>query len=115
MTNPQKAKGDRAELDLARQLADLTGWPVRRRLGAGRSDDTGDLDGLPDTCAEVKNYGDMRAGIAAALADIDKEHANAGTTHAVSFIKRPRARTHRWIAVLTLEQYCTLLREATRP
>ena len=47
MTNPQKRKGDAAELEVARLVADLTGYPVRRKLGAGRADDTGDLDGIP--------------------------------------------------------------------
>lgn len=113
MTTPSKRKGDRAELDLARELADLTGWPVRRKLGAGRTDDEGDLEGLPDTTAEIKDYADLRDGITAALADIEREQANAKTTFGVSFVKRRRARTHRWVAVLTLDQFCTLLREAT--
>ena len=38
MTNPSKAKGDRAELEIAGLLADQLGLPVRRKLGAGRSD-----------------------------------------------------------------------------
>ena len=48
MTNPQKAKGDAAEREIATMINALTGWPVRRKLGAGRADDTGDLDGIPD-------------------------------------------------------------------
>jgi hypothetical protein len=41
MTNPAKAKGDRAELEAAEILSDLLGVPVRRRLCAGRKDDVG--------------------------------------------------------------------------
>src|SRR5690606_27626946 len=59
MANPQKNKGDKAELEAARLLADLTGWPVRRKLGAGRADDTGDLDNVPDTTVQVKDYTDV--------------------------------------------------------
>ena len=65
--NPQKNKGDRAELEAAALLHDLTGYPVRRKLGAGRLDDTGDLDGIPETTIQVKDWADkvsaIRSGI----------------------------------------------------
>lgn len=112
MSHPSKTKGDRAELELARSLADLTGWPVRRRLGAGRSDDAGDLDGLPDTCAQVKAYRDITRAIRETLDELPTQQANAGTTFGVGFVRRPGGR---WFAVLTLDQLATLLREATRP
>jgi hypothetical protein len=41
MTAPAKRKGDAAEREAAALLHDLTGWPVRRKLGAGRTDDEG--------------------------------------------------------------------------
>ena len=44
MTAPAKAKGDRAEREAAAILADELGAPVRRKLGAGRRDDQGDLE-----------------------------------------------------------------------
>lgn len=113
MTSPSKRKGDKAELDLARELHNLTGWNVRRKLGAGRSDDVGDLDGIPLTVAEVKDYADTRDAIAAALADLEREQANAGAPFGVAFVKRRRAREHRWIAVMTLSQWAALTREAT--
>ena len=47
MTNPQKQRGDRGEREIAALLNQLTGWPARRKLGAGRQDDTGDFDGDP--------------------------------------------------------------------
>ena len=55
MTTPSKRKGDKAELELARLLADLLGMKVRRKLGAGRTDDEGDLEGIPGWTVEVKN------------------------------------------------------------
>jgi hypothetical protein len=109
MTNPQKAKGDQAEREIAALINSLTGWPVRRRLGAGRRDDTGDLDNIPDTTASVKNYADIGRGIREALHDLEQQRLNAGTTHAVAFIRRPGGR---WIAVMTMDMWATLAREA---
>lgn len=112
MTTPAKRKGDRYELELARQIADLTGWRVRRKLGAGRADDTGDLDGLPDCCAQVKAYTDVTRAIREGLDDLYLQHIHAGCTHAVLFVRRSGGR---WIAVQTLEQWATTHREATAP
>ncbi len=112
MTNPQKAKGDQAEREIAALLNALTGWPVRRKLGAGRADAAGDLDGIPDCCAQVKNYSDITRAIREAIYDLEDQRSHAGTTHAVAFIRRPGGR---WIAVQTVEQWATSHREATGP
>lgn len=58
MTNPSKDKGDRAERELAALLTDQLGIPMRRKLGAGRTDDTGDIDGLPGWTTTVINEWD---------------------------------------------------------
>lgn len=110
--NAAKRKGDQAERELAHHLTDLTGWNVRRKLGAGRADDCGDLDGLPDTCAQVKSYSDPARALREALADLEVQRANAGTPFAVAFIRRPGGR---WAAAMTVDQFVTLLREATAP
>jgi Holliday junction resolvase len=110
VTTAAKRKGDRYELELARQLHDQTGWPVRRKLGAGRQDDTGDLDGLPDCVAQVKAYVDIARAIREGLPELEQQHANTTLTHAVLFVRRPGGR---WIAVQTLEQWATEHREAT--
>lgn len=109
MTNPQKAKGDRAEREIAALLADLLGFGVRRKLGAGRADDTGDLDGLPDCTAQVKNYADLARAIREGLTGLETQQVNAGTTHGVLFVRRPGGR---WIAVQTVDQWATTYREA---
>ena len=108
MTSAAKRKGDRAELELAALLADQLGMPMRRKLGAGRSDDTGDIDGLPGWTIEVKNYRDIVAGLNAGLNDSAREQANAGTPHGVAFIRRPGGR---WFAAMTLDQWCSVARE----
>ena len=109
MTNPAKRKGDQAEREAAALLADLTGWPVRRRLGGGRADDCGDLDGVPDTVIQVKSYSDVRRAVAEALADLEQQRVNAGATHAAGMIRRPGGR---WLVVMSPEHLATLLREA---
>ena len=110
MTSPSKRKGDHAEREIARILADQLGVDVRRKLGAGRTDDEGDLHGLPDVTVEVKSYRDVARAVRDGLDDLAREHANAGTTHAVAFVRRPGGR---WFAAMTVEQWCTLYREAT--
>lgn len=108
MTNPQKRKGDAAERELAKQLTDLLGFTVRRKLGAGRADDTGDIDGLPDCTAQVKNYSDTLRAINQGLKDLPLQQANAGDKHAVLFVRR---RGGQWIAILTIEQWANIFRE----
>lgn len=109
--NPSKRKGDKYEREAAAALAEATGWPVRRKLGAGRTDDTGDLDGVPDTCIQVKGYpSDLIRSVRECLAELPAQQANAGTTFAAGLIRRPGGR---WFAVMSIDQLATLLREAT--
>lgn len=107
MTSSSKRKGDRAELELARKLTDLLGSVVRRKLGAGRSDDAGDLDGL--ACAvQVKNYTDVLRAIREGLADIDDQARNASAPYGVVFVRR---RGGDWIAVMSLDHFAAMYRE----
>src|SRR5262245_23956539 len=112
MAHPAKRKGDAAELEAARLLADLTGWQIERKLGAGRKEDTGDLYALPDCVVQVKHYKDIQRAVRETLAELPAQHANAATTFAAGMVRRPGGR---WFFVLTPEQFCTLLREATTP
>ena len=114
MTTPSARKGASAELEIARILTAELGVRVRRKLGAGRTDDEGDVEGLPGTTVEVKNY--PKTGVATAinegLRDLEREQANAGTPFGVLFVKRPRLG---WIAVMDVSQFCAWYREATTP
>lgn len=107
MSNPRKDKGDNAERELAHRLTDLLGTLVRRKLGAGRADDTGDLDGL--ACAvQVKNYTDVLRAIREGLACIDEQTRNAAAPYGVVFVRR---RGGEWIAVLSLDHFAAMYRE----
>lgn len=112
MTSASKRKGDAAELEIARILTEQLGGTIRRRLGAGRRDDTGDLDGLIDTTAQVKNFADITRAVREGLDDSTTQQHNAGTPYGVAFIRRPGGR---WFAALTIEQFCAMWREATSP
>ena len=109
MANPQKAKGDRAELEAAQIISDLLGFIVRRKLGAGRTDDTGDLDGVPDHTIQVANWADVSAAARQKPLGAEAQRINANTTHASTWI---RFRGGNWRVVLTPEQWATLVRES---
>src|SRR6266568_7027776 len=98
MANAAKRKGDRAELEIAQLIYDQLGIPVRRKLGAGRADDTGDLDGIPDTIAQVANWTDTMRAVREKPLAAEIQRENAGCLHAVTFI---RTRGGVWRAVLT--------------
>ena len=108
MPHSSKRKGDRAELEAAAELTIHTGFDVRRKLGAGRTDDTGDLEGIPDTTIEVKNYKNISEAINRGLEDLEREQVNAGTPFAACMIRRPGGR---WFVAMTVEQYATYVRE----
>lgn len=112
MTSPQARKGANAERELARILAELTGWPVTRRLRTGAHVDLGDLDGLPDCTAELKNVAAWDQAVRTGMADLEREQAAAGTTFGVVFVRRPGGK---WFALMDPARFVTLLREATSP
>jgi len=76
MANPQKRKGDRAELEAAKLLSDLTGYDVVRKLGAGRLEDTGDLYGIPGVVIQVRNYQNVTKAVSTARDDADQQARN---------------------------------------
>jgi len=109
MGNPQKAKGDKAEREVAELIHDLLGFPARRALGAGRADDVGDIHGVPDTVVQVASWADVAAAARQKPLGAQQQRINAQATHAATFV-RFRGGTYR--VVLTPEQWATLMREA---
>lgn len=112
MSNPAKRKGDSAELEAARLIHDLLGFPARRKLGAGRADDTGDIDGVPDHVIQVASWADVRAAAVQKPRGAELQRINASATHAATMV---RFRGGIWRVILTPEQWATLVREALRP
>jgi hypothetical protein len=106
-----KLKGDRAEREIIQILHDLTGWPIERAYGAGRSDDCGDLDGLPGVCAQVKDWADPMAAERAALLDVERQRVTARRKFGVAFI---RHRGGRWVVAMTPATFCEMLKETMR-
>lgn len=112
MTGSSKRKGDKGEREAAALVHDLLGVPARRKLGAGRLDDCGDLDGIPDTVVQVcsRSTEVVAVGIVTKPLEAEQQRRNAGATFAATFL---RVRGGTWRVVLTPEQWATLWREAT--
>lgn len=110
MSNPQKKKGDKAELEAAALLHDMLGVPARRKLGAGRTDDTGDIDGVPDLTVQVANWSNVGAAVSQKPAECEQQALNAGTVFGVTMV---RIRGGRWVMVQTPAQFAAMYREAT--
>lgn len=102
MSNPQKRKGDSAEREAAEILTDLLGTPCRRKLGAGRQDDTGDIDGVPGHVIQIANWADTAAAARIKPQGAEQQRINANATHAATLV---RFRGGTWRVVLTLEQW----------
>lgn len=109
MTSRAKNKGDRAELEVQGILRDLLGVPARRKLGAGRQDDMGDIDGVPNTVVQVVNYQDVARAIREKLPEAERQRERAGVLHAATFVRR---RGGGYVVCLTPGQWATLWREA---
>jgi hypothetical protein len=112
MTGASKRKGDGAEREAATLIHDLLGVPARRKLGAGRLDDCGDIDGVPDTTVQVvsRSTDVVAVGVVRKPLEVEHQSLHAGTTFAATFL---RVRGGIWRVVLTPEQWATLWREAT--
>ena len=108
MSNPQKRKGDKAELEVQGLLRDHLGVPARRALGAGRADDMGDITGVPDTVIQVASYADLARAVREKVPKCVEQQQRAGATHGATFVRR---RGGEYLVVLTVEQWCCLWRE----
>ncbi len=107
VTSSSKRKGDRAELEVQRLLQDELGLG-RRKLGAGRKDDMGDIDGIPDTVIQVTAQADLARGIREKLPEVEQQRQRAGARYSAVFARR---RGGSWVVVMTPEMWCSLIRE----
>lgn len=109
MANSSKRKGDKAELEVQGILRDLLGVPARRKLGAGRKDDCGDIDGVPETVVQVANRKDVTQAVRHKPLECELQRGRDGAVFAATFI---RLRGGEYRVVLTPEQWATYWREA---
>jgi len=107
--NSKKDKGDRAEREAAELLSKATGYEVRRQLGAGRLDDIGDLDGIPETIVQVADWADKSAACLEKPREAEMQRWNAKAKYAASMI---RWRGGQWRLVMTIDQFARLISAA---
>ncbi len=107
MTSPSKRKGDRAELEVQRLLQDELGVG-RRKLGAGRTDDMGDIDGVPDTVIQVTDRADLARALREKLVEVEEQRERAGAKYSAVFARR---RGGSWVVAMTPQMWCSLIRE----
>ena len=110
MSNPQKAKGSRAELAVARYMQEA-GWPYAERSRAGWTDDRGDIDGAPGIVVEVKDH--KKFALSEWMGELEVETANARAITGVLVVKR---RLHTdpgdWYAITRFGDWCHLAKDA---
>ena len=113
--NKQKNKGDKAEREAAELLAEATGFSVRRKLGAGRQDDVGDLDGIPETVIQIASYSNPNVPCLKKPREVEEQRKNAKAKFAASIVRWPRVRgPDKWRVVLTIPQFAKLLMAALK-
>lgn len=113
MANPSKAKGDKAERDavayLLDNVPDLCLPKSMRMLGAGRSEDVGDLYVFDDAAIQVRCYkiDSIGAAIRSSALDSVVQADNGDKDFALGMVPYPRARavTVKWLAATTLEAW----------
>ncbi|GAA3634687.1 hypothetical protein [Microlunatus ginsengisoli] len=107
MSNPSKAKGDRAEREAVAYLVAAVPQLVsvsrpQRKLGAGRAEDTGDLWVFDDCAVQVRSWAVAQIGTAIRSAAIDAaaQARNGDLAHGLGMVPVPRAPrgSVRWLA-----------------
>jgi hypothetical protein len=106
LTNPNKAKGSKWELDVAKYFNER-GFPdVERRYGAGATLDKGDINGVKDTVVEAKNW--AKISLSTIMDEALVEQKNAKKRFGISVIKRRNRNVKEAYVVMTLEQWIDL-------
>lgn len=112
MTNSNKDKGDEGEREVQAILQELLGLPARRALGAGRKDDVGDIDNVPNTAIQVARtkikY--LTSVINTKTKEVESQRRNRRVRFAASFIRWDYGRE--WIVVLTPKQFARIWKYA---
>ena len=109
MANSAKRKGDRSEREICALLSDLTGYNIRRALGAGRREDVGDAFGLPGAVLQIVDWKDVVRAVREKPLEAERQREHAAVDLAWTFV---RLKGGVWRAVQTPEQMVATWREA---
>ena len=109
MANSGKRKGDRAEREVCALLSDLTGYNIKRALGAGRQEDVGDAFGLPGAVLQIADWKDVIRAVREKPLEAERQREHAGVDLAWTAV---RLRGGVWRFVQTPEQMVQTWREA---
>lgn len=110
MTNRSGAKGAQGEREVQALLRDLLELPkIRRALGAGRKDDVGDIDSVPNTAIQVAWRNDVTRMIRDKTTEVEQQRRNRRVRFAASFVRWDRGP---WIVVMTPAQWARMWKYA---
>lgn len=111
MANPQKRRGDRAELEAAKLISALLDCEAERELGAGRRDDRGDIRGVPRTTIQVVHWEDVARALRVKPIEVGLQRLNDRKEFAATFI---RLRGGLFRVALTPDQWAALMKEVLK-
>ena len=103
MSNPAKRKGSAWELAVARYMG------AERQYGAGRHDDVGDINGVPEWALECKDA--KTFNLPGWVDEAIVEAANAHKPYGAVVIKRPRHAVSDGYVLMPLFQFRQLLED----
>jgi hypothetical protein len=103
-------KGPMREREVAAMFIEA-GWKkARRALGAGRKDDVGDIDGVPNLCIQVAG---RKTGLSSVINEkfpaTERQRVNRGVPFASLWIRMDRKP---WLVLLSPKQFFTLFHYA---
>ena len=108
MANRSGPKGAEGEREVQNLLRVLLGRPnIRRALGAGRKDDVGDIDGVPQTALQVAWWTNWTQAINIKLPEVEQQRKNKRVRFASLWIRRNRNPIP-WIVVMTPEMWAKM-------
>ena len=113
MANPSKNKGDKAERDAVayflETVPDLCVTKAMRMLGAGRSEDVGDLHVFTDTAIQVRAYkmDSIGAAVRSSAKDSVTQAGHGDKDYALGMVPYPRARAGsvKWLACVDVDAW----------
>lgn len=112
MTHPSKRKGNIAERAVVDYLRDQD-YPYADRMRSGWSDDKGDIDGVPDTCIEVK--AEKKIALSEYMRELETEMGNAHAGTGVVIVKkRGETDVANWYACAPVHVWIELLKQSGR-